>query len=72
MRCFTTELTLRTGFVGLLSYFGRQLNMEIRDTNPVTKVRSSEAHLRDFDFFNNAMEYREARLLRALVNKLNR
>eukprot|EP00474_Spongospora_subterranea_P009338 CRZ09796.1 hypothetical protein [Spongospora subterranea] len=69
---FRMQVNSGRGFVGMLSFFAQQLNMEVRDTNPITKSRSSESHLRDADFFRHAMEYREARLLRALVHKLNR
>lgn len=57
------------GFSGVLSYFGRQMGLEIRDKNLYKKNYTNEGHLTDFEFFEHALEYREARLLRALVNK---
>ena len=59
-------------FVGLLSYFGRQMSLEIRDKHFLKRRWTSGQHLRDTDFYRDAMEYREARLLRSLVNKLKR
>lgn len=64
-----TQLQANKGFEGILAYFGRQMELEIRDKNIVKKFYSTEDHLTDFNFFRNALEYREARLLRALVNK---
>ncbi len=63
------QMSSNKGYEGILAYFGRQMELEIRDKNIVKKFYSSEEHLTDYDFFRNALEYREARLLRALVNK---
>jgi len=57
-------------FTGMLAFLRRQMNLEIRDKNPVTRSLRMEEHLLDFDFYRNALEYREARLLRELVNQL--
>eukprot|EP00475_Leptophrys_vorax_P039299 TRINITY_DN7077_c0_g1_i1.p1 TRINITY_DN7077_c0_g1~~TRINITY_DN7077_c0_g1_i1.p1 ORF type:complete len:618 (-),score=136.99 TRINITY_DN7077_c0_g1_i1:615-2258(-) len=64
-----TQISSNKGFEGILSYYGRQMELEIRDKNIVKKFYSAEDHLTDYEFFRNALEYREARLLRALVNR---
>jgi acyl-CoA oxidase len=74
--CLMKELRQQLGkeerFSGIMAYYGRQVGLEIRDKNIFKRSYVAEEHLMDFDFFRNAMEYREARLLRALVGKVRR
>ena len=69
---FRLQVKAGKGYAGMLAYLRRQMELEIRDVNPIKKNLTAQAHLRDFEFYSHAMEYREARLLRALVNKLNK
>ncbi|CEP02862.1 unnamed protein product (mitochondrion) [Plasmodiophora brassicae] len=54
---------------GMFAHLRRAMSMEIRDQPKRATITSG--HLRSTDFFLHAFEYREARLLRALINKLN-
>lgn len=57
-------------FRGMLSYLSHYVGLELRDKNPIKRSRRSEQHLLDVEFYEEAFEYREARLLRNLVHKL--
>ena len=57
-------------FSGMFKYWTEQVQVELRDKNPLQRFRSAESHLLDLTFFRHAFEYREARLLRDLVNRL--
>lgn len=57
-------------FGGVLAYMQHQMSLEMRDMAGRGNVSSE--HLRSAEFFSHAFEYREARLLRGLVNRLRR
>eukprot|EP00455_Lapot_gusevi_P055308 TRINITY_DN8989_c0_g1_i2.p1 TRINITY_DN8989_c0_g1~~TRINITY_DN8989_c0_g1_i2.p1 ORF type:complete len:699 (+),score=168.86 TRINITY_DN8989_c0_g1_i2:70-2166(+) len=67
---FREQYVKGKGWGGMLSYLSRQLSMEIQHKNPFQRSRKTHAHLMDLDFYRHALEYREARMLRALVNRL--
>jgi acyl-CoA oxidase len=69
---FRTQYQQGRGYGGLLEYLQKQMQLEIRDKNPIKRRWTAEQHLLDMQFYEDALEYREARLLRSLVNKLRR
>lgn len=68
---FRTQYKSAKGFSGMMEFFGRQVSMELQERNIFRKYFSG-TQLDDFKFYQNAFEYREARLLRALVNRLSK
>lgn len=67
-----TQMKAGGNFYGILSYLGRQWGLELRDKNWYKKYYRHQDHLMDFAFFRHCLEYREAGLLRSLVDKLKR
>lgn len=57
-------------FTGMLTYLAKQVSIGVRDKNPITRRQVDRQHLHDLEFYLNALEWREFRLLRMLVNRL--
>lgn len=65
---FRSQFSKGKRFTGMLSYLRRQMELETRDIS--VRNRANSEHLLSMEVYRNAMEYREARLLRELVNRL--
>lgn len=60
------ELNLR----GALRYLGDRAETSLTELNPVAKRRTDDGHLRDPQMHRDALEYREARLLRSVATRI--
>jgi hypothetical protein len=70
MKEFKSQFAGGRQYSGMFKYLREQMSVELRDKNPIQRFRSAESHLLDLAFFRHALEYREGRLLRDLVNRL--
>ena len=59
-------------FTGMLEYITKQITYNIRDQNPIKMRNTDRLHLHDLEFYLNTLEWREFRLLRILVNRLQK
>jgi acyl-CoA oxidase len=50
----------------------KQMRLDVKDQNPFVRRQVARSHLHDLEFYLNALEWREFRLLRMLVNRLQR
>jgi len=69
---FKAQFSDKNKVSGMFQYLKRQMEIEIRDKNPLTRLKADESHLLDVEVYSHALEYREAHLLRELVQRVNK